>query len=73
MRYPRFKVTLEMTYDEYLGLLWSLQSLSEGGWANGPWLPDKQTVSKVKAYHKKIKMADKDWRNKNLKLSKGKA
>ncbi len=68
MKHPRLRLSIEVTWNEYLGLLWSLESLDSGGWQNGPWLPDRQTVRKIKSFERKFRKIDRAWREKNLKF-----
>jgi hypothetical protein len=55
MKEPRLLLQIEVTYNEYLGLLWSLEGMLGAH-------PDKQTIHKIKRFHKEFRKRYREWR-----------
>ena len=62
MKEPRFTLTIEVTWNEYLGLLWELQ----GGMG---MKADKQTVRKIAAFKEKFRREYNAWKRANFKCA----
>jgi hypothetical protein len=60
VKQPRFKIELEVTWNEYLGLLWCIDGTSR------EHLPYKQTVRKIAKYEKEIEKAHREWAANNF-------
>ena len=62
MREPRFRLELEVTFNEYLGLLWAIDGVHN--------LPaDRQTVKKIARFEKQFAAAHKTWRKEHFKCA----
>lgn len=66
MKELRFKMTIEVTYDEYLGLLWQLQGFRDD---LGEIKANKATVKKIARFAKEFHGKWKAWRRANFKCA----
>jgi hypothetical protein len=59
---PLYRMTIEVSYNEYLGLLWALDGIH-----NVP--AQKNTIRKIAAHQRAIKSQYEDWRAANFKCA----
>jgi len=63
MKEPRYKLTIEVTLEEYLGLLWSIDGL------HGDLRADRQTVRKIASFYRHFTSEHEVWRRIHFKCA----
>jgi hypothetical protein len=61
---PRFTISLSVTVNEYLGLLWSMDGTHPGT------KPDKGTIKKIASFRHRIIEEHDEWRRQHFKCAK---
>lgn len=56
MKEPRYRITLDVTINEYLGLLWAIDG------SHGDTKADKQTIRKIAKFEESFWQQHEEWR-----------
>ena len=69
---PRFRLDMEVTFNEFLSLFWSLQWLDKNAPDAATTLPDKQTLRKLEREYRRMTQEYSGWRSRTFKSAGGK-
>jgi hypothetical protein len=69
MKEPRYRLDMELSYDEVLGLLWSAQWVYKNAPDDVYYIPQKQTIRKLEGAARRIGREANAWRRANLKCA----
>lgn len=64
MKQPRFRLTIDVTLDEYLALLWAIDGLHGDGWR-----PQKNTIRKIASFDREFTAKYYAWKAKHFKCA----